>query len=219
MTGIRKVVPSILTEDPKALKTMVRQAEGFADYVQFDIMDGRFVPSRSITYQDLVAIPIRFDWEAHLMVEHPEDYLDNFREAGAKRVVFHYEARSSALSVISRARRLGLAVGLAVNPETEVAAFLPLVEAVDSVLFLAVHPGFYGSQLIPEVLDKVAELRKSQPAMEIGIDGGIKASNIVQVAGRQVDLLYVGSDIFLQPNPAESYRTLMTLVNKASVRF
>jgi len=153
------------------------------------------------------------------MVERPEDYLDNFREAGAKRVVFHYEAKSSARSVILRARRLGLAVGLAVNPETEVAAFLPLVEAVDSVLFLAVHPGFYGSQFIPKVLDKVAELRKSQPAMEIGVDGGIKASNIVQVAGRHVDLLYVGSDIFLQPDPAERYRTLMTLVSKVSVRF
>jgi len=87
-----KVVPSILTENHKELETMIRKTEGFADYVQFDIMDGRFVPSKSITYKDLVAIPIKLNWEAHLMVERPEEYLDNFKGAGAKKVIFHYEA-------------------------------------------------------------------------------------------------------------------------------
>ena len=89
MSRLKKVVPSILTEAPKKLETMVREAESFTSYVQFDIMDGQFVPSRSITYQDLMAIPIKFNWEAHLMVECPEDHLDNFRETGAKKVVFH----------------------------------------------------------------------------------------------------------------------------------
>lgn len=216
MSRLRKVVPSILTEDPKALETMVREAENFASYVQFDIMDGRFVPSRSITYQDLMAIPIKFSWEAHLMVERPEDYLDNFREAGAKKVVFHYEAKSSPQSVISQARRLGLEVGLAINPETDVPAFLPLVDEVDSVLFLTVHPGFYGSKFIPEVLDKVVELRQSRPATEIGVDGGIKEGNIVQVARSGVVVFYVGSAIFLQPKPAEKYYNLVALIKEVS---
>lgn len=213
MARLKKIVPSILTEEPKALEAMIREAEGFTDYVQFDIMDGRFVPSRSITYQDLMAIPIKFSWEAHLMVELPEDYLNNFKEAGAKKVVFHYEAKSSALSFISRARGLGLEVGLAVNPETEVPTFLPLADEVDSVLFLTVHPGFYGSQFIPKVLDKVVKLRESRPAIEIGVDGGIKEANVVQVARTGVDRLYVGSDIFLQQNPAEKYHTLVALVS------
>ena len=138
-----KIVPAILTEDPRELEAIVQEAETFADYAQFDFMDGRFVPSRSITYQDLMTIPIKFSWEAHLMVECPQDYLDNMRKAGAKKVIFHYESTSSPQSVISRARELGLELGLAINPETNVRTFLPLVDDVDSVLFLTVQPGFY----------------------------------------------------------------------------
>jgi len=216
MARLKKVVPSILAEEPKALETMVRAAESFADYVQFGIMDGRFVPSQSITCQDLMAIPIKFSWEAHLMVKRPEDYLDKFREAGAKKVVFHYEAKSSALSVISQAMELGLGVGLAINPKAEAAAFLPSADEVDSELLLTVHPGSYGSQFISKVLDKVVELRESRPAIEIGVDGGIKESNIVQVAKTGTDLLYVGSDIFLQPKPAERYHIPVALTKEVS---
>lgn len=216
VSRLRKVVPSILTEDPKTLEIMVREAESFTSYVQFDIMDGQFVPSRSISYQDLMAIPIKFNWEAHLMVACPEDYLDNFSKAGAKKVVFHYEAKSSPQSVISRARGLGLEVGLAINPETDVPAFLPLVDEVDSVLFLTVHPGFYGSEFVPEVLDKVVELRQSRPSIEIGADGGIKESNIVQIARSGVDVFCVGSAILLQPKPAEKYYNLAALIKEVS---
>jgi len=216
MPRLKKVVPAILTEDPKTLEIMVREAESFASYIQFDIMDGQFVPSRSITYQDLMAIPIKSNWEAHLMVECPEDYLDNFSKAGAKKVVFHYEATSSPQSVVSRARGLGLEVGLAINPETGVPAFLPLVDEVDSVLFLTVHPGFYGSEFLPEVLDKVAELRQSRPAIEIGADGGIKESNIVQIARSGVDVFCVGSAIFSQPKPAAEYYNLVALIKEVS---
>jgi len=216
VTNLKKVVPSILTEHPEILKAMVREAANFTSYIQIDIMDGRFVPSRSITYQDLMAIPIKFSWEAHLMVERPEDYLYNFKAAGAKKVIIHYEAMSSPQSVISRARELGLKVGLAINPRTNMPAFLPLVDEVDSVLFLTVHPGFYGSKFIPEVLDKVMELRQRRPATEIGVDGGIKEDNIVQISTKGVDVLYVGSAIFLQPKPAEKYCNLVNLLKEAS---
>jgi ribulose-phosphate 3-epimerase len=148
------------------------------------------------------------------MVEHPEDYLEGFREVGAKKVIFHYEASTSPQSVISQARGLGLEVGLAVNPETPVPAFLPLVDEVDSVLFLTVHPGFYGSSFLPEVLDKVVELRQSRSDLEIGVDGGINESNIVPVAWSGADVLCVGSAIFLHPNPAEKYYHLLELVEK-----
>jgi ribulose-phosphate 3-epimerase len=91
-----------------------------------------------------------------------------------------------------------------------------LVDDVDSVLFLTVHPGFYGSKFIPEVLNKVVELRQSRPAIEIGVDGGIKESNIVQVSRSGVDAVYVGSAIFLQPKPAEKYYDLVALTIEAS---
>ena len=216
MTESRQVIPAILTDDPKALEMMVRQAESFTTYVQFDIMDGQFVPSRSIGYGDLVELSMKLNWEAHLMVENPENYLEGFREAGAEKVVFHYEATSSPRDVISRTSELGLKVGLAINPGTPVLAILPLLSELDSILLLTVNPGFYGSQFIPEVLNKVAELRSHQPAVEIGVDGGIKESNIVQVAQVGVDAICVGSAIFLQPQPGESFCQLLALVQQAS---
>jgi len=158
MTRLSKVVPAILTDSAEALADMVQQAERFTTYVQFDIMDGEFVPSRSITAGDLKAISTDLTWEVHLMVQEPEKYLKSFWEAGARKVVFHYEATSSAEEVISQARNLGLGVGLAINPETPVSAISSLVSIVDSVLFLTVNPGFYGSPFLPEVLEKIPEL-------------------------------------------------------------
>ncbi len=214
MSRLAKVVPAILTDDPGDLVAMVHRAEGFATWVQFDIMDGQFVPSRSITCQHLAGVSMKLGWEVHLMVKQPEEHLECFKQAGAQKVIFHYEATPSPMRVISLARELGLGVGLALNPETPVAAILPLADVVDSVLFLSVHPGFYGSQFIPEVLYKIKELRNTQPGIEIGIDGGIKEDNIARVARSGVDVIYVGSAIFLQPQPAESFRRLQALAEE-----
>ena len=216
MAGLSKVVPAILTEDLKALETMIRQAESFTTYVQFDIMDGQFVPSRSITAEHLASLPMKLSWEVHLMVQQPEDYLESFWKAGAQKVVFHYEATSSPEKVISQVRSLGLGVGLALNPETPVSHIQSLVSKVDSVLFLTVNPGFYGSPFIPEVLDKALEIRNVQPKLEIGVDGGIKEGNIAQIAQLGIDVIYVGSAIFLQPEPGESFRHLVALAEEGS---
>ena len=216
MDRTSKVVPAILTDDPATLHTLVRQAESFTNYVQLDIMDGRFVPSRSINHEDLASLDMKLSWEVHLMVEKPKDYLEGFHGAGAQKVVFHYEATPSPQDVISQIRNLGMGVGLAINPETSVSAIRSLVNEIDSVLLLAVHPGFYGSQFIPEVLDKVAELRRIRPDVEIGMDGGMKEGNITQVARLGVDVIYVGSAIFLQPQPGESFRYLQSLAEKGS---
>jgi ribulose-phosphate 3-epimerase len=212
------VVPAVLTDDPRALEAMVRQAESFTDYVQFDIMDGQFVPSHSVSCEQLAAVPKKLKWEAHLMTVRPEGQFDCFRKDGAGKVVFHFEATPSPEAVIARARALGLGVGLAINPETPVAAFLPLVGTVDSVLFLTVHPGFYGAQFLPEVLDKVTELQAKVPNAEIGVDGGIKEGNVAKMAQLGVNSIYVGSAIFLQPDPAASFRRLTKLAQEAAAK-
>jgi len=166
-------------------------------------MDGRFVPSHSVTCQQAAAVFLEIPWEVHLMVEKPEQQLECFKQAGARKVIFHYEATDSAGEVIAQARHLGLGVGLAVNPETPVSAVLPLLE-VDSVLFLAVHPGFYGARFLPEVLGKIAELKSTSGR-----------NNIKLVAGSGVNDIYVGSAIFLDSQPAEAFRRLQTLANEA----
>ena len=213
---ISRVVPAILTDDPKTLETLGRQSETFTDYVQIDIMDGRFVPSSSITVKHLSALAIKLNWEAHLMVMSPEVCLEDFKEAGAQKIVFHYEATDSPRKVVSLVRNLGLKVGIAVNPETPISAVLPLADEIDSLLFLAVHPGFYGAKFIPEVLDKLMEFRRVRSDVEIGIDGGIKESNIARIAQCGADVIFVGSAIFLKPDPGESFRHLQVLAEQGS---
>jgi ribulose-phosphate 3-epimerase len=210
-----RVVPAILTYDPQALAKMVRQAETFADFVQIDIMDGRFVPSRSIVCSDIVDLIPKLRWEAHLMVKQPEEQLDCFARAGAEKIVFHFESTTTPLRIIEQIRHLGTKVGLAVNPETTLATMIPLVDSVDSVLFLTVHPGFYGAKFLPEVLEKVAELRSRKPLLEIGVDGGIKESNITEVARLGVNSICVGSAICMQSDPGEAFHRLQALVDRA----
>jgi ribulose-phosphate 3-epimerase len=214
MSKPAKIVPAVLTDDPSALETMLHQAETFTNYVQIDIMDGRFVPSHSITWEQLDRLRIKVGWEAHLMVQQPERLIPGFHQAGARKLIFHYEATESPDEIIALGRSLGVKVGLAVNPETAIATVQPLVDRVDSVLLMTVHPGFYGSQFLPEVMDKVAELRLVRPNLEIGIDGGVKESNITRIVRSGVDVIYVGSAVFLQPDPGKSYRHLQALAGE-----
>jgi ribulose-phosphate 3-epimerase len=209
------VVPAILTNSPAELRNMVEKARVFTKWVQVDIMDGHFVPSSSITCAQIKEVAIPFGWEAHLMVECPLKHLDCLKEAGASKVIFHLEAQDNPQEVIIQAERLGLKVGLAVNPQTRIEDFIKLADKVDSILFLSVIPGFYGSKFIPEVLDKIKEFRRLKPQTETGIDGGVKANNIVQVAGCGVDKICVGSAVFLEKDAATAYKRLEELAASA----
>jgi ribulose-phosphate 3-epimerase len=200
-----RIVPAILADNPQDLKRMLGQAEAFTDFVQIDFMDGDFVPSKSVTPEDLAEIEIRIGWEAHLMVKDPIDYLSSLNKKGLKRVIFHFEADTHPESIVSALRDLGLAVGLAINPETGVSQFENLVPHIDSVLFLSVHPGFYGSPFVEEVLEKVREFRSRFPSTVIGIDGGVALDNIQRLKSLKMDYACVGSRIFRHDDPGKSY--------------
>ena len=210
-----RTFPAILANDAAALEKLVRKAETFTDYAQFDFMDGHFVPSHSFTVDDAAALKTTLNWEAHLMMLQPEDHLATLQKAGAKKIVFHFEAVSSPWKMISLVRELGMKVGLAINPETPNAAFRMLVPEVDSLLFMAVNPGFYGAPFIPEVLEKINEFRKTFFKTEIGIDGGIKEHNIADAARAGADVIFVGSAILNAPDPAAAYRKLSGLAQAA----
>ena len=212
MSKRKRVVPAILTDDSAKLEKMVRQAETFTSYVQIDIMDGQFVPSRSIGWKEIDDLSINLEWDAHLMVLNSEECIASFHRAGAQRITFHYEATENPQKIITQIKELGLEVGIAINPETPVSAITTLADKVDTVLFLSVHPGFYGSEFIPEVLDKIREFRILNPDLEIGLDGGVKESNIAEVARSGANSIYVGSAIFLQECPGESFRYLTSLI-------
>jgi ribulose-phosphate 3-epimerase len=206
-----RVVPAILTDSSVALARMVAVANGFATYVQIDIMDGVFVPSRSIGAADLHAQTIAFKWEAHLMVANPLPYLEPFRNAGASRLIIHVEAVDDPLTVVTRIRALGLEAGVAINPPTPVEAIEHVVGSVDSVLLMTVYPGFYGAPFVPEVMSKVPQVRALSSEVEISVDGGIKEGNIADVARRGVDTVCVGSAVFAKDDPGASFRRLEAL--------
>jgi ribulose-phosphate 3-epimerase len=205
-----KIVPALLTDDFNSLEKMIEQAETFADFIQIDIMDGLFVPSKSITASEIANLTIKTNWEVHLMVKHPLSQLSSFKKAGAGRVIFHYECSDLPVEVISEARNNGLKIGMAICPETPVNAYFKLSEKVDSLLFLTVNPGFYGSPFLPQVLTKIRETRSKNADIEIGVDGGIKAENLKQVAEVGVDYICVGSSIMLQPDPAQAHQKLVS---------
>jgi ribulose-phosphate 3-epimerase len=211
MTEPARIVPAVLTDDAAALTVMLRQAEGFTGYVQMDIMDGKFVPTHTVGLREIVAAGTSLTWEAHLMVENPVDYFVPFREAGAAKVIFHYEATQNHREVIDAARRAGLLVGLAVNPETPLEKVLPLAQELDSVLFMTVHPGYYGAEYLPEIMDKVRAFCEAMPDVVTAIDGGAKASNIQEIAASGLDYICVGSAVFKASDPGAAYRKLLEL--------
>ena len=155
---MRKIVPAILTNDPSELERMITSSEAFCDLVQVDIMDGKFVPSVSISSDDLKKIRTKLYLEVHLMVVDPEKYFDGFIEAGAKRILFHYEATNKPAELIKLLRSKGVSPGLAINPQTSIEKVEVFFSDIDVLLLMAVNPGFYGAPFIPEVLDKAKEI-------------------------------------------------------------
>ncbi|MFH1087291.1 MAG: ribulose-phosphate 3-epimerase, partial [Chloroflexota bacterium] len=203
-----KIVPAILTQSSAELRQMLSQSATFTTFVQLDIMDGRFVPSKSVSADDLAQVTTGLDIEVHLMVCHPETYFARFKAAGAKRVLFHYEATASPQSVISLARQLGLKVGMALNPDTPASAVEPFLPGIDCVLFLSVNPGFYGSAFIPKAADRLWQFKKQHPEIEVGMDGGVKGWNLRRLRSFGVDYACVGSAIFKAADPGQAYHDL-----------
>ncbi|NLE96151.1 MAG: ribulose-phosphate 3-epimerase [Dehalococcoidia bacterium] len=215
MTRSARIVPAILTDDATELARLVVLANSFAPFVQVDMMDGAFVPTHSIGIEDLRTQDIHFRWEAHLMVVDAVAYLAPLRDAGAARVIFHVESGGDPLEVVSTARSLGLGVGVALNPPTPVADVAGLLPLVDCVLLMTVYPGYYGAPFVPEVMSKVEQVRARSASVEIGVDGGVKEANLVDVLRHGVDTVCVGSAVFAAADPRASFLRLSALAQCA----
>ncbi len=208
-----RVTPAILANDLPQFTSLIRSAEAFTDYVQIDMMDGVFVPSTSISLSELGTVKTTLRSEAHLMVADPEEWLEAAKSFGCDTVLFHYEAVANPQGVVELLRDTGFGVGLAVNPETSVADILGIVDSVDSVMFMAVHPGFYAAPFLPEVLEKIPELKRAIPDLIVGVDGGIKENNAILVKRAGADFVCIGSAIFLADNPGRVYSRLKEILN------
>ena len=149
----------------------------------------------------------RIPLDVHLMISDPLKYAEDFAKAGADIIVFHYEATNSHMEVIDKIHSFGKKAGISIKPSTPTFVLEPFMKNLDLVLIMSVEPGFGGQKLIPETIEKVAEVKEMRQVLgadfEIEIDGGITADNANLVKEAGVDVIVAGSAVFKAEDPSK----------------
>ncbi len=212
-----KVAPSILSADFARLGAEVEDVRlGGADYLHFDVMDGRFVPNISIGIPVLKSLRKATGMfiDAHLMILEPLRYAEAFCRAGADLVNFHVESdkAENILAAIETTRAFGKKAGVTVKPGTPAEAVLPFIEQVDLILVMTVEPGFGGQSFMHDMLPKIETIRslinKLNPGCELEVDGGIDSHTSALVKEAGANVLVAGSAVFKASDRAEAIRQI-----------
>lgn len=171
-------------------------------YLHLDVMDGNFVPNISFGPGIIKSLRKKYDFifDTHLMIVNPENYIENFKEAGCDIVTIHYEATKHPLRVLQQIRQMGMKAGISLNPGTPVEVLDYLWDELDLILIMTVNPGFGGQSFIESQVKKIKRIRelinKNNPDILLEIDGGVKTTNIERLLDLDIDLFVSGSDVF-----------------------
>jgi ribulose-phosphate 3-epimerase len=212
-----RLAPSILSANFACLADSVAAVAPEADMLHVDVMDGHFVPNLTIGPPVIKSLRATTDlyFDCHLMVDNPGDFLDDFRDAGADGCTVHAEL-SDVVPLFGEMRRLGLDVGLAVNPETPFEECLPHLPHIDLLLLMTVHPGFGGQSFIEDVMEKVkrarAEIDDRGLKVALQVDGGINEHTAPIAAAAGADVFVAGSAIFGADDPLAAARRIRDAV-------
>ncbi|WP_413368039.1 ribulose-phosphate 3-epimerase [Lysinibacillus sp. 3P01SB] len=210
-----KIAPSILAADFAKLGEEVKEVEAAgAELIHIDVMDGHFVPNISFGAIALEAIrPLStLPMDVHLMIENPDQYIEQFAKAGADYITVHVEACRHLHRTIQLIRSFGVKPGVVLNPHTPIESILHILEDVDMVLFMTVNPGFGGQKFISSVLPKIEALssiiKERGLEIDIEIDGGITAETIVPCVKAGANIFVAGSAIYSKEDRAAALQEI-----------
>ena len=198
-----QISPSILSADFSQLGNEIKKLEeGGADLIHVDVMDGHFVPNLTIGPPVIKNLRkyTKLPFDVHLMISPVHEYIENYANAGADIITIHPEATENLKESISLIKKFGKKVGVSLNPKTEIKTLIDEIDNIDLVLVMSVNPGFGGQKFMPEVLDKIKELKKIKNEgkyhFDIEVDGGINFSNSKIVLKAGANILVSGTTVF-----------------------
>ena len=211
-----QIIPAVLAKTEQDYQNNINklnQSESLSGgWVHIDFADNKFVQNTTIEPSIIQKYPNNFRKEAHLMVNHPKDWIDQLKEAGFERIIFHLESEDDILLVIEDIKNKGLEAGLAINKETALEKLEPFLDKIDLVLVMSIVPGFQGQPFIPQTLDKVRQIKSNNWSVKVGVDGAVRDTNIKEIVESGVDFVTVGSYL-LKGDVEENLEMLWEVLN------
>lgn len=200
-----EIIPSILVKTKEELLEKISAVERLTERVHLDIVDGIFAPNMTIEgFSEIETVETSLKFRVHLMVSKPENHAIRWLTTRADSFTFHIESTGQPLYVIEKIREAEKEVGLALNPDTPLSAVEPFINEVDFIHFMTVAPGFYGSEFVEEVLDKMSDCRYFYPDKPIVADGGVTPETAPKLVQAGASVLIAGSYIFKNGNPEKA---------------